>query len=118
MTIHETVSLTSDDRVLAGTLVTPDSPSGAAVLFVHGLGSSRGTNVERAEAVSRSHSATCLAIDLGGHGDSTGRLTQVTPRQNLADVVAAHDRLGRPRASIQTGSACARPATGPTSRCS
>ena len=93
MTIHETVSVTSDDRVLAGTLVTPDSPSGAAVLFVHGLGSSRGTNVERAEAVSRSHSATCLAIDLGGHGDSTGRLTQVTPRQNLADVVAAHDRL-------------------------
>jgi pimeloyl-ACP methyl ester carboxylesterase len=93
MTIHEQVAVTSDDRVLAGTLVTPELPSGAAVLFVHGLGSSRGTNVERAEAVSRSHSATCLAIDLGGHGDSTGRLTQMTPRQNLADVVAAHDRL-------------------------
>jgi uncharacterized protein len=93
MTIHERVSVTSDDRLLAGTLVMPESPSGAAVLFVHGLGSSRGTNVERAEAVSRSHSATCLAIDLGGHGESAGRLTQMTPRQNLADVVAAHDRL-------------------------
>jgi len=44
--------------------------------------------------VSRHHSATCLAIDLGGHGDSTGRLTHVTPRQNLADVMAAYDRLG------------------------
>jgi len=93
MTIHERVSVTSEDRVLAGTLVTPDAPRGAGVLFVHGLGSSRGTNVDRAEAVAGSHSATCLAIDLGGHGDSTGRLTQVTPRQNLADVVAAYDRL-------------------------
>ena len=51
------------------------------MLFVHGLGSGRATNVERAEAVSRRHSATCLAIDLGGHGDSTGRLTQMTPRR-------------------------------------
>jgi hypothetical protein len=93
MTIHERVSVTSEDRVLAGTLVTPDAPRGAGVLFVHGLGSRRGTNVDRADAVARSHAATCLAIDLGGHGDSTGRLTQMTPRQNLADVVAAYDRL-------------------------
>jgi uncharacterized protein len=93
MTTHQRVSLTSDGRELAGTLISPDAPSGAGVLFVHGLGSSRATNVERAEAVSRRHSTTCLAIDLGGHGDSAGRLTQMTPRQNLADVVAAHDRL-------------------------
>jgi pimeloyl-ACP methyl ester carboxylesterase len=93
VTIERTVSLVSEDRVLAGTLVSPDAPSGSAVLFVHGLGSSRATNSERAEAVSRSHSATCLAIDLGGHGDSSGRLTQMTPRMNLADVVAAYDRL-------------------------
>jgi hypothetical protein len=93
MTIHERVSVTSEDRVLAGTLVTPDAPRGAGVLFVHGLGSSRGTNVDRADAVALCHAATCLAIDLGGHGDSTGRLTQMTPRQNLADVVAAYDRL-------------------------
>ena len=93
MTTHQRVSLTSDDRVLAGTLVSADSPSGAGVLFVHGLGSGRSTNVERAEAVSRRLSATCLAIDLGGHGDSTGRLTQMTPRQNLADVVSSYDAL-------------------------
>jgi uncharacterized protein len=93
MTIHEVFSVTSDDRVLAATLVTARSPSGAAVLFVHGLGSSRETNVERAEALSRQHSTTCLAIDLGGHGESTGRLTQVTPRQNLADLVACYDTL-------------------------
>ncbi len=93
MTTHRRVSLTSDDRVLAGTVVSADAPSGAAVLFLHGLGSGRATNVERAEAVCRRHSATCLAIDLGGHGDSTGRLTQMTPRMNLADVVSAYDWL-------------------------
>ncbi len=93
MTIHRTVSLPSAERVLAGTLVSAEPPSGAAVLFVHGLGSSRATNVERAEAVTRHRSATCLAVDLGGHGDSTGRLTQMTPRQNLADVVASYDIL-------------------------
>jgi uncharacterized protein len=87
------VTVPSGDRALVGTLVAPEVPSGAAVLFVHGLGSSRATNEERAEAVARSHAATCLAIDLGGHGESTGRLTAMTPRQNLADVVAAHDRL-------------------------
>ena len=93
MTTHQLVSIPSQERVLAGTLVRGEEPSGAAVLFVHGLGSSRGTNEQRAGAVSGQHAATCLAIDLGGHGDSTGRLTQVTPRQNLADVVAAHDAL-------------------------
>lgn len=93
MTSRQDVRFDADDRVLAATLVSPDAPSGAAVLFVHGLGSSRTTNIERADAVAREHAATCLAVDLGGHGDSTGRLTQVTPRQNLADVVAAHDTL-------------------------
>ncbi|MGB8021075.1 MAG: alpha/beta fold hydrolase [Candidatus Nanopelagicales bacterium] len=91
--MHRSVSVACEDRVLAGTLVSSDAPSGAAVLFVHGLGSSRATNVERAEAVSRRCAATCLAIDLGGHGDSAGRLTAMTPRRNLADVVAAYDAL-------------------------
>lgn len=93
MTAHREVSIASDDRDLAATMITAEVPSGAGVLFVHGLGSSRSTNVERAEAVARDHAATCLAMDLGGHGDSTGRLTEVTPRQNLADVVAAYDAL-------------------------
>lgn len=93
MTTHSNLSLASDDRILTGTLVSTEAPCGAAVLFVHGLGSSRATNLERAKAVARRCSATCLAIDLGGHGDSTGRLTQMTPRKNLSDVVAAYDLL-------------------------
>ena len=92
-TTHRTVSVASEDRLLAGTLVSAAAPSGAGVLFVHGLGSSRAANIDRAEEVSRRHGATCLALDLGGHGDSTGRLSEMTPRQNLADVVAAYDML-------------------------
>jgi hypothetical protein len=87
------LAIASEDRELAATVVDATAPSGAGVLLVHGLGSSRATNLERAEALSRGQGATCLAIDLGGHGDSTGRLTQVTPRQNLADVVAGYDAL-------------------------
>lgn len=92
ITLQE-VSLPSGTQTLAATLTRPDVTSGGAVLFVHGLGSSRATNVERAAAVSRSSATTCLAIDLAGHGDSTGRLTEMTPRQNLADVVAGYDWL-------------------------
>ena len=93
VTVHQLVAVASQDRLLAGTLVPAEAPCGAGVLLVHGLGSSRATNVERAEAVARHHASTCLAIDLGGHGDSTGRLSEMTPRQNLADVVAAYDTL-------------------------
>jgi pimeloyl-ACP methyl ester carboxylesterase len=87
------VSIPGEDRQLVATTVQADSPCGAGVLFVHGLGSSRATNVGRAEALCRASGATCLAVDLGGHGDSGGRLTQMTPRQNMADVVAAFDAL-------------------------
>jgi pimeloyl-ACP methyl ester carboxylesterase len=93
MLVQRSVSVASEDRVLAGTLLTPEAPSGAGVLFVHGLGSSRMTNVERADALARTGSATCLAIDLGGHGQSTGPLSRMTPRRNLADLVAAYDLL-------------------------
>lgn len=87
------LTLSSEDRRLAATVTTAQAPSGAGVLLVHGLGSSRATNLERAVALTEAHSLTCLAIDLGGHGQSTGRLTQMTPRQNLADLVAAYDAL-------------------------
>jgi hypothetical protein len=91
------VRLTSDGRVLAATVVTPQAPTGAGALFVHGLGSDRGTNVERAEAVARRLGATCLAVDLGGHGGSSGRLSALTPRQNLTDVLTAYDALAAER---------------------
>lgn len=81
------------DGDVAATAVAAAAPSGAGVLFVHGLGSDRRTNIERAQALTQAHGATCLAIDLRGHGDSAGRLSEVTPAQNLADVVAGYDAL-------------------------
>lgn len=81
------------DGSLAATVVTPVRPSGAGVLFVHGLGSDRSTNVERAQALADVHGITSLAVDLRGHGDSTGRLSQITPRENLDDVRVAFDAL-------------------------
>lgn len=60
---------------------------------MHGLGSYRGANVERAHALADRLGATALAVDLGGHGESTGRLSEVTPRENLQDVVAAYDAV-------------------------
>lgn len=81
------------DGAVAATLVASSRPSGIGVLFVHGLGSDRRTNVERARALTEAHRATCLAIDLRGHGDSSGRLSQITPQENLADVLAGYDAL-------------------------
>lgn len=93
MASRHDVTIDVDDQTIAATLVTASSPSGAGVLFVHGLGSDRLTNLERAQALSDAHGATCLAIDLRGHGASSGRLSQVTPAQNLRDVVCALDAL-------------------------
>jgi pimeloyl-ACP methyl ester carboxylesterase len=87
--------LASGDELLAATVVAAPVPSGAGVLLVHGLGSDRATNVERALALADAQGATCLAVDLAGHGRSTGRLSEVTPRQNLRDVLAAYDALLR-----------------------
>jgi uncharacterized protein len=95
MARHRDISLGSVDGTgtLAATVVCPSRPSGAGVLFVHGLGSDRSTNIERADALADTHGTTCLALDLRGHGASSGSLSRVTPRENLADVVAGFDAL-------------------------
>lgn len=93
MPVTRDITLPHDGQPLAATLVVGDQPSGAGVLFVHGLGSDRRTNVERAAALTEHTGATCLAIDLRGHGDSSGRLSAMTPRHNLDDVTAGYDAL-------------------------
>lgn len=78
---------------LSATLVEPDDATEAGVLFVHGLGSDRLTNIERAQALALGYGITGLAIDLRGHGASPGRLSALTPRENLADLMCAYDAL-------------------------
>lgn len=87
------ITLLDGGDALAATVTSAPHPSGAAVLLVHGLGSDRRTNVERAEALTRTYATTCLAVDLRGHGSSSGRLSELTPRMNLHDVLRAYDAL-------------------------
>lgn len=108
---HDTETATVDvslaDGSLAATVVSPAHPSGAGVLFVHGLGSDRSTNIERAQALADAHGITSLAVDLRGHGDSAGRLSQVTPRENLDDVRVAFDALvAHPDVDVRRAGVC------------
>jgi pimeloyl-ACP methyl ester carboxylesterase len=63
------------------------------LVFIHGLGSSQSSYMDRAEAAARSLGAVCVIFDLGGHGESEGKLRDFTPRDHLADVIAAFDAL-------------------------
>ncbi|MPY77365.1 MAG: alpha/beta fold hydrolase [Actinophytocola sp.] len=83
----------SGDTTLAADLVTPATPSGAGLLFVHGYHSSRRKQTLRAAEVSERLGHTGLAADLSGHGDSPGDLRECTRQDYLRDVVAAYDAL-------------------------
>ncbi|GAA5105196.1 alpha/beta hydrolase [Haloechinothrix salitolerans] len=87
------MDIPSGDTTLAADLVTPSTPSGAGLLFVHGYGSSRRRQTLRAREVSQRLCHTGLAVDLSGHGDSPGDLRERTRQDHLRDVVAAYDAL-------------------------
>lgn len=81
-------------RIAARLFSPPDGErSGAAVLFVHGQGSSQRGYLERAAAVTERLGATCLTFDLSGHGESDGDRGMLTPRDHLEDVLGAFDAL-------------------------
>lgn len=67
------------------------------LLFLHGMHSDQGGYQERARAVVEELGLTCLTLDLGGHGESGGDLTRLTPRDHIEQVTAAYDVLaGQP----------------------
>lgn len=86
----------SATRSLAGRLFSPSErePSGAGILFIHGLGSDQLGYHRRAEAAAERLGATCLTFDLSGHGGSSGGQGEgFSPRDHLDDVAAAFDTL-------------------------
>ncbi|MGH3948972.1 MAG: alpha/beta hydrolase family protein [Pseudonocardiaceae bacterium] len=94
------ISFPSGARSLVGELIEPPRDpgggagnSGAGLLFVHGYASDRRGYSARAVEISEHLRFTCLAFDLGGHGDSPGRLRDMTRQDHLQDVVAAYDVL-------------------------
>jgi dipeptidyl aminopeptidase/acylaminoacyl peptidase len=62
-------------------------------LFLHGLHSSQDGYHARAERVVAELGATCLTVDLGGHGASEGDLAALSPRDSLTDAISAFDVL-------------------------
>jgi len=80
------------------TICTPvQRPGGErrGIVFVHGLGSDRRGYVEYGEQVAAGLGIWCLAVDLSGHGASTGDAGEISPAQHLRDVLAAWDELTR-----------------------
>jgi uncharacterized protein len=87
----------SERQRLAGRVFSPPDrpPSGGGILFIHGLGSHQGGYRPRAEATARRLGAIGLTFDLSGHGESTGSAAALSPRDHLADCLAAFELLVR-----------------------
>jgi uncharacterized protein len=91
----ETSIHTLDGLQLRGTLVTPDAPTGQAVVMVHGGGVTReegGFFARLATGLATAGVAT-LRYDLRGHGESDGRPEESSLAAHLNDIRVARSGL-------------------------
>ncbi|WP_248920710.1 alpha/beta hydrolase family protein [Pseudomonas entomophila] len=92
MTIEsETVELHVEGDNIVGTLVSPGSRM-PGILFVHGWGGSQQRDLARARQIT-GLGCVCMTFDLRGHEKTESQRLTVTREQNLADLLAAYDRL-------------------------
>ncbi|WP_043310678.1 S9 family peptidase [Pseudomonas sp. ML96] len=92
MTSHsEQVDIQVGEDIIAGTMVSPQRKV-PGILFVHGWGGSQQRDLARAKGIA-GLGCVCLTFDLRGHELTRERQPSVTREQNLADIVAAYDRL-------------------------
>jgi len=95
----------ADGTALAATLTLPDArpPAGGwpAVIFMHGLGGTRATGLDAAQAMGIGERYAVLAYDARGHGDSGGLIGVDGPRE-VADVRAVFAWL-RDRPDVANG---------------
>jgi dienelactone hydrolase len=91
----EQISFVSGHRRLPGRIFGPRDGAAlhAAVLFVHGQGSSQEGYEHRARTASRDLNAVCLTFDLSGHGRDAENFDKYSVHDHLEDVVAAYDYL-------------------------
>jgi uncharacterized protein len=84
----ETSIRTLDGLRLRGTLVTPDTPAGQAVVLVHGGGVTReeGGFFTRLAAGLAEAGVASLRYDLRGHGESDGRPEESSLAAHLNDI--------------------------------
>ena len=85
------IAITSREKLLAGTVITPGELL-PGVLFIHGWGGSQQQYFARAREIA-SLGSVCLAFDLGGHAETLRERETVSRESNLADVAAAYDML-------------------------
>ncbi len=87
------IGISSEGRTLAATAYEPDTnPLSSAVLLVHGFGSNRQRTSQYAKNLSE-QGVRSLALDLGGHGNSTGVLSELSVDDHVKDVIAGYDVL-------------------------
>ncbi len=95
--MQKDIEFASAGHMLAATICTPaQQVSGGlprGIVFVHGLGSNRRGYVEYGERAAAQLGASCMALDLGGHGLSPGEASDISPAGHLQDVLAAWDEL-------------------------
>ncbi len=87
----EVFDLTVGDQHIEATLVVPETLV-PGVLFIHGWGVDRETYHNRAREIS-ALGCICLIFDMRGHAATLDQREEVTREDNLADVIAAYDRL-------------------------
>jgi dienelactone hydrolase len=87
----EKVEIMVEEETIAGTMVSPQAKV-PGILFVHGWGGSQQRDLARAKGIA-GLGCVCLTFDLRGHERTQSRKQSVTREQNLADIVAAYDRL-------------------------
>lgn len=89
--IRNVTTVNVDQHQLAATIISPDTTI-PGVLFLHGWNGSQERDIERANTIS-SLGCVCLTFDLRGHGELLSYNKAVTRGENLADAIAAYDRL-------------------------
>jgi dienelactone hydrolase len=87
----QVIDIAVDDQLIEATLVFPRTLI-PGVLFIHGWGVDRDTYLNRARELA-ALGCICLLFDMRGHAATVEQRDEVTREDNLADVVAAYDRL-------------------------
>ena len=90
-TRDDKITIAVDSEHIAGTIVTPATVV-PGVLFLHGWGGSQEQYLARAREIA-ALGCVSLTVDFRGHVATKGQRETVSREDNLADALAAYDKL-------------------------